>query len=155
MEKIQLGIFIQSIIDYFSKMTDSPAEAGVPFLKSEERTILKTYTGVIGISGKLKGAIYFTADKDFLSTLLDNIMPGIEKTDQTLSDISGEIANTIAGNAQETLGKDFHISVPIIFTKAQPEGSSSLKIQAATFVIPLLWKGYEAALVVGIEKEGI
>ena len=119
MENIQIQIFIKSIINYFDKVTNSKVEPGVPFLKEEDQSILMEYTGIIGISGKLRGAVYFTANTDFLSDLLESITPETEKSEQNLADIAGELANTIAGNAQETLGKKFHISIPVIFSKSK------------------------------------
>ena len=153
MKDFQIQIFVQSITNYFDKITDTAAETGVPFLKEEEKNILMEYTGVIGISGKIKGAVYFTADDNFLSELLECITPGAEKSNENLADIAGELANTISGNAQEILGRGFHISVPIIFSKSDSTEQSSLKIKASTFVIPLRWKSHKAFLAVGLEKE--
>jgi chemotaxis protein CheX len=153
MEQEQLQIFVESITDYFRKTTGSPIEAGVPYLKPEDKNILLNYTGVIGISGKMQGAIYITADKEFLSELMDKIMPGGEKSLKRLSGMAGELANTIAGNAQKTLGKEFNISIPMIISRESGDDMSSLELKAPTFVIPIKWIGHEAFLVVGLLKK--
>jgi len=153
MKDFQIQIFVKSITNYFDKITGISSETGVPFLKEREKSILMEYTGVIGISGKIKGAVYFTADKKFLSELLEHITPGAENTNENLADIAGELANTISGNAQEILGRGFHISVPVIFSKSNSTEKSSLIIKASTFVIPLRWKTHKAYLAVGLEKE--
>jgi len=153
MKDFQIQIFVKSITNYFDKITGISAETGIPFLKEKGKSILMEYTGLIGISGKIKGAVYFTADEIFLSELLEYITPGAEKTNENLADITGELANTISGNTQETLGRDFHISVPVIFSKSNSTGKGSLIIKASTFVIPLRWKTNKAYLAVDLEKE--
>lgn len=152
MEQEKLQIFIQSVIEYFEKLTGSSIEAGVPFLKEEGKSVLLSYTGVIGISGKTQGAIYITADEDFLFELMQKIMPGTYKTGKRLAGMAGELANTIAGNAQKTLGKEFHISIPMILTSGNDSDASSLELKAPTFVIPLKWGEHLAYLVVGLIK---
>lgn len=154
MQQAQLQVFIQSVVDYFNKMTDSPVEVGVPFLKDDNKSLLLGYTGVIGISGNMRGAIYFTADDNFLSDLIDRITPGVKITEQQLSGMVGELANTISGNAQKALGREYHISVPIVFTQSNLTGNSSMEIKASTFVIPLRWNSHNAFLAVGLEKAG-
>jgi chemotaxis protein CheX len=154
MEQQQLQVFIESVIEYFNKMTDTPVEVHVPFLKDEKQSVLLSHTGVIGISGAMRGAIYFTADDKFLADLVDRITPGVESSDQHLSAMVGELANTIAGNAQRTLGSDYHISIPIVFTTPDARQKNTLELKAATFVVPLRWHGHDAYLAAGLEKEG-
>ena len=153
MEQQQLQVFIESVVDYFNKMTDTPVEVHVPFLKDESKSVLLSYTGVIGISGTMRGAIYFTADEQFLTDLVDRITPGLEQSGQHLSAMVGELANTIAGNAQRTLGADYHISIPIVFTTPDAKQKNTLELKAATFVVPLQWHGHSAYLAAGLEKE--
>lgn len=153
MEHAQLQVFIKSVVEYFNKVTGTVIDIGVPFLRDDDKKILLEYTGAIGISGRVRGAIYLTADDKFLSELIDKITPGLEKTEQHLSGMVGELANTISGNAQKTLGQDYHISVPIVFTNPNTADKSTLEIQASTFVIPLRWNNHNAFLVVGLEKE--
>lgn len=152
MEQEKLKIFIDSVIDYFDKMTGTKLETGVPYLKGDDSNVLMNYTGVIGISGKMIGAIYFTAQEDFLFELLKKIMPSAEKSEKKLASMAGELANTIAGNAQKTLGSDFYISIPMILTNDSDVNSSSLELKAPTFVIPLKWLNHEAYLVIGLQK---
>lgn len=153
MEQEQLQIFIESVIDYFSKITKTSVETGVPYLKDETKSVLLAYTGVIGISGKMQGAIYITADEDFLFELMKQLMPNAEKSSKRMSDMAGELANTIAGNAQKSLGREFNISIPIVLTSQGESDSGSLELKAPTFVIPLKWQNHEANLVVGIIRK--
>ena len=153
MEQQQLQVFMESVVEYFNKMTDTPVEVGVPFLKDQAKNVLLGHTGVIGISGKMRGAIYFTADDAFLADLIHRISPGVNGNAEHLSAMVGELANTIAGNAQKTLGSDYHISIPIVFTTPDARQKSTLELQAATFVVPLRWHGHNAFLAVGLEEE--
>ncbi len=152
MEQEQLKVFMDSVSDYFIKMTGLPIEIGVPYLLDESKNILQNYTGVIGISGKMRGAIYITADGDLLYSLMLKIMPGGQRTDKRLVGMAGELANTIAGNAQKTLGKEFYISIPMLLTSEHPGGMNTFTLEAPTFVIPLRWDGHQASLVVGLRK---
>ena len=64
-------------------------------------------------------------------------------------DIVGEVANTISGNARSAFGKDFMISVPLVI-----EGAPSyihLPKALRSYVIPVYWKAYSAAIVICFE----
>ena len=147
----QLRVFIDSIMAYFNKLTGVSLEVGVPFLKDDDQNILMQYTGAIGISGKMKGAVYITAEEKFLSGLISHIMPGMVIQEKRLESMVGELTNTIAGNAQRIFGKDFMISIPLILTSPDSPNSSKLDLKVPTFVIPLRWKDSKAFLVVGLE----
>ena len=62
----------------------------------------------------------------------------------------GEVANTIAGNARSELGEEFEISVPFVLKGAPSE--ISLPRRDRSFVVPLNWRGQEAAIVVCLSK---
>jgi chemotaxis protein CheX len=149
----QLSIFISSVRDYFTKMTKTPIEIGVPFLKSDSSNLLLDHTGVIGISGKMKGAVYITAEKEMVVRLIGYITKNRGATDEDCAGMIGEFANTIAGNAQKTLGPEFHISVPIVLVRQRAGESGSIIIKAPTFIIPLKWLDSTAYLVVGLLPE--
>jgi chemotaxis protein CheX len=154
MDQEQLKVFIENTIRYFNKITGIPIEVGVPHLKEEDKSILLNYTGAIGISGKMKGAIYITAEKGFLSDLVARIMGIAEVSGKQMSSMAGELANTIAGNAQQAFGSDFLISIPMIITSENADSGSSLALQIPTFVIPLRWNGHQALLAIGLKAEG-
>jgi len=42
------------------------------------------------------------------------LMGGIKLSKENILDLSGEIANTISGNARSEFGEDFLISVPVV-----------------------------------------
>ena len=71
------------------------------------------------------------------------------RDDQSVFDMIGEIANTIAGNARTSFGAEFNISVPTIF-KGKPNNFRII-LRTPVVVLPVNWKGHQAFLVVGID----
>lgn len=142
-EKIQ--VFIDGVNRYFNEVSKFEVEVGTPYLVENENPKSHDYTGIIGISGgRYKGCVYFTAPRVLLHNLL--LFMEEESTEENIRDLIGEIANTVSGNARTEYGSEFMISVPIVITGAPddiylPKGSHS-------FVIPVKYKQYSAAIVV-------
>lgn len=148
MTELELKYFVDVVVNYFQDISGEPSEMGIPFVKEKE-TVLLDYTGLIGISGAKKGAIYLTASKDMLSEIT-SILLGYESPEEDLVvDMAGEIANTIAGNVRENFGASFMISVPIIL-KGCPE-DVIIRMVPPIFIIPIKWRKYSAFLAVGLE----
>lgn len=148
MKQEDLQVFINEVTAYFHEVTGVDAQIDVPYNKGNE-SILLDYTGHIGISGERKGGLYITCSKDMLKDLTSIIMEGEEVDDDTLIDMIGEIANTIAGNVRTTFGKNFMISVPSIFS-GQPEDFRII-LKTPVLVIPINWKNHKSYLVIGID----
>ena len=66
MKESDLKAFIKIVTNYFESISGYKASMGMPFIK-DENTEVFDYTGIIGISGGRKGAIYFTASKCLLN----------------------------------------------------------------------------------------
>jgi len=142
-------LFINSVRNYFRVLTDIDSEIQVPYLKESEKIDLKAYTGMIGISGNRKGYIYFTANKGLFEDLI-NIFIGIDNpSKEDVMDMAGEISNVIAGNIRANLGTNFMISVPLVF-EGMPE-DLKFPSDSHVYVIPLIWKSHEAAVVLGLQ----
>lgn len=143
----EIKVFIDGTSQYFERVSGQAATIEAPFLKGEEPIVLE-YTGVIGISGRHRGAVYFTAGSDLLETLLETF--GEEEAGETLkADLVGEVANTIAGNARRYFGNEFMISVPTVL-RGKPEDISFPR-QLKSFVIPIFWRGFRSYLIVCLE----
>ena len=69
--------------------------------------------GIIGISGNNSGIVYFTAPRILLAHMLESIKEP-DLSEDNMTDLVGEVANTIAGNARSEFGEQFQISVPIV-----------------------------------------
>jgi chemotaxis protein CheX len=170
MEANELKIFLEGTSRYFEKYLQDPCEVEPPYLKDAESRILE-YTGMIGVTGRERGAVYFTANQlmlyEMLKIMLPQDMAELETTaaqattpelrqqaletalDEACLDIVGEIANTIAGNSREQFGENFNISVPVRM-KVTPDQIHFPK-NAKTFVVPLSWRQHRAFLFICLE----
>ncbi|MCB0283725.1 MAG: chemotaxis protein CheX [Calditrichaeota bacterium] len=148
MNDYELKQFIESTLKFFNELTQKVARCGIPFVKNNEPIVLE-YTGIIGISGKRKGSIYYTAEKDQLAELAKIMLAVDSVSDDDIKDLAGEIANTISGNLREVFGSDFLISVPVIV-----EGRArdiKLPERIDSYVIPISWENKKSFLVVCLE----
>lgn len=148
MNEIELKHFIDSTLKFFNEITQKNARCGIPFVKNNEPVVLE-YTGIIGISGKRKGSIYYTAEADQLSELAKIMLETDDISAEDIKDLVGEIANTISGNLREAFGSDFMISVPVIV-----EGKArniKLPERIDSYVIPISWENKKSFLVVCLE----
>lgn len=143
-----LQIFIDGLVNYFDKLSGESAEPGVAYVKGVEAVLLD-YTGIIGISGGLRGCVYYTAPSDMLMSVAQLILPGEELGEEVLSDVAGEVANTLAGNAQYYSDKEFEISVPAVMQGIADD--LVVKSEVPNYVIPIHWRNFRAYLVVGFE----
>lgn len=148
MDEKDLQVFISAVGRYFQQMFHEDAVVDVPFLQGDRKVILD-FTGMIGISGTQKGAIYFTASTALVDEMLKHLKQDI--TDEKRGDIVGELANTISGNARREFGKEFHISVPMVIRGAIQALSFPKRVQP--FVIPFGWRSHKAYLIVGLVRE--
>ena len=142
----ELKTFVEGTTSYFEVAAQQPATIGSPYL-SEELPALHDYTGVITISGKREGVVYFTAPRAMLTVLLMKMQEN-DFSHETMRDLVGEVANTISGNARKDFGRDFVISVPSVLSGEKPDLPQ--RPGARSFVIPINWRSHSAKLVVSL-----
>lgn len=150
MNEEEIKVFIDGAMRYFERISGEAATIEPPFLRGDDPIALD-FSGVIGISGRHRGAVYFTSGRDLLATLLERLGDG-QIDDASLADLVGEVANTIAGNARRYFGTEFLISVPIVLT-GRP-ASISFPRDLKSVVIPILWSGARSFLIVCLEHKG-
>jgi chemotaxis protein CheX len=148
MDEKDLQVFIDGTMHYFQHCSKESAVVGTPYLLDTSNTICYDYTGIIGISGKRKGCVYFTAPSIMLIHLLTS-MGEPDISSENCCDVVGEVANTISGNARKSFGQEFMISVPIVIG-GEPE-RIKLPKDIRSFVIPMTWRQNNAALVISLE----
>lgn len=148
MKEEEIQVFIKGTISYFDEVTGIKAELDIPYTKGNEQVLLD-YSGHIGITGSRKGGLYITCSHAMLEEITRKILLTDAVDDQSVFDMIGEIANTIAGNARTSFGAEFNISVPTIF-KGKPENFRII-LRTPVVVLPINWKGHQAYLVVGID----
>ena len=144
-----LQIFIDGAIRYFDHIEGSAVQVGTPYLVENDKPESYDVTGIIGVTGPYQGCVYFTAPNILIKHLL--LKMGEQDTRREhVFDLVGEVANTISGNARSQFGRDFNISVPILVEGA-PNGIY-LPSEARSYVIPLYWKSYHAAVVICLSQ---
>lgn len=147
MTEDKLDVFVEGVKRYFEQIADEELTIGTAYLVPNESPVAQDYTGVIAISGEYKGVVYFTAPRDLLERML--IWMGEKNlSEEYLTDLVGEVANTIAGNARSELGEEFEISVPIVLRGAPNE--ILLPRRDRSFLVPLTWRKKDAAIVVAL-----
>lgn len=143
-EKLQ--VFVDGIIAFFNEFTRDEASVGMPYLMETRNPLSYDYSGIIGISGERKGSIYFTAPVSCLRDILSAL--GETSDDkESLMDLIGEIANTLAGNARKQFGERFLVSVPTVVSSSDHH-HIQLPRDTRSYVIPIEWQDHQAALVI-------
>ena len=151
MDETILRVFATCAAGYFARVAKEPAEVGTPFLPGDgDDTAPADFTAVIGITGRRRGVVCFSAPRPLLQSLL----PALGEAgggDPLCADLAGEIANTIAGNARSELGAAFMISVPVVITA--PAAAPAFPRDAVRYAFPLVWRGHRASLWVALEQD--
>jgi chemotaxis protein CheX len=136
--------FVAGTTHYFEVAAGQPASVGSPYLVMQGTPDVHEYTGVITVSGRRQGVVYFTAPRGMLVVMLMKMQESNVGHD-SLCDLVGEVANTIAGNVRRDFGREFGISPPTVCKDdqgvAHPAGCHPI-------VIPIHWRSHTAKVVV-------
>lgn len=149
MSEKALEVFIDGVLNYFQHASDNVIKVGAPYLHNNTEPATLDYTGIIGVSGCYKGVVYFTAPKVLLTHLLLSLGES-DTSMENIADLIGEVANTISGNARSEFGQNFMISVPTVARGRLNESHFPQALRS--YVIPIYWKSYHAAVVVCLEQ---
>jgi chemotaxis protein CheX len=148
LEERDIRAFVYGTTRYFEVAAQQAATVGSPFLVTQGSPEIHDYTGVITVSGRRNGIVYFSAPRGMLTVLLMK-MNESNVTHENLCDLVGEVANTISGNVRRDFGKDFAISAPTVITgNAVP---IELPAGCRPVVIPINWRSHAAKLVVCLQ----
>lgn len=147
MDEHFLQVFIDGVKRYFASTSpDQPVEVGVPYLIPAQRRWQHDITGIIQISGQQPGLVCFSAPRILLRRLL--MAQGEFSAEPELcADLVGEVANTIAGNARISFGREFNISTPQVLEGYDLPQEPGQPEQRA-YLIPLDWNNYRASLMI-------
>lgn len=148
MKEKKIDAFLQIVRQYFNQFGRDELELDTPYLSEEKSPTSYDYTGVIGISGAMRGVVSVSASKQLLLVLLKD-MNEKNTSEEMLTDLVGEIANTVAGNARSEFGSEFHISIPMVFKGVSK--TMALPKEGRAFVIPILWQKQVGEIVVCLE----
>lgn len=139
----KLGVFLSSINAFFAQIDDTQVALDTPYLNKNRSAIGYDYSGIIKISGPLKGCVYVSAP----TVMLREVIKVIGEPDSSITmmkDLLGEMANTISGNARTEFGSEFIISPPQIVEGAP--SISYLPKERHSYITPFTWRGYEAVI---------
>jgi chemotaxis protein CheX len=149
LQESDIQVFINGTKNYFTTVSDQQLHIGTPYLSPTNDLPSQDFTGIIGISGEQKGCVYFTAPRILLRHLLLSLGEK-DTSDDMVTDIVGEVANTVSGNARAQFGSTFMISVPLVVQGKPDRIQLPGKLDKA-IVIPIQWNKYNAALVACLE----
>ncbi len=147
MDENDIQILIDGTIHYFRSAVGQSTEVGAPYLADHGELAISDFTGIINISGSYQGCVFFTAPRAMLRHIL--MVNGETQADsEFMTDVVGEVANTISGNARRHFGNEFEISVPTAFEGR--ENADEVDLAERSFVIPITWRKYRASLVISL-----
>lgn len=149
MKQQKIETFVDIVRHYFTQFSKDELVVDTPYLSEEKEPHVYDYTGVIGISGVMRGVVYVSASEQLLRVLLDDMQES-NNGEEMLTDLVGEIANTVSGNARSEFGPEFHISTPLVF-KGAPQ-SLVLPKDGRAFIIPILWQKQVGEIVVCLQE---
>jgi chemotaxis protein CheX len=147
MNENELKVFIDAVTHYFGHITREPALIRASYL-TDGQIPYREYTGLITVSGRFRGCVYFSAPDSLVRELLI-VLGEPDRGEANVLDCVGEIANTIAGNARQFFGNALEISVPVTIRGVSDQIKAA--IRARPFVIQIRWRAHEAAIVVDLE----
>jgi chemotaxis protein CheX len=150
LSETELKVFIAAVSNYFEQLTNEPAVIRSSYLADTELPHYD-YTGLITLSGRYRGCVYFSAPRRLVREMLLQ-MHEPDTCEQNLLDAVGEVANTISGNARRHFGNGLDISVPL--TIKGTTGQIKAAVRARPFAILLTWQKHEAVVVVDVEPVG-
>lgn len=149
MKSDELQIFIDGATGFFDiNLGKGEIRVGEPILQSPEKSVFYEYTGLINIFGDRVGKIYFSSPVGLITSLLES-MGEKNVDDELISDLVGEIANSIAGNARAHYGSGFCLSIPTVLKEGEVDTRSVNGYQS--YVIPLSWKDSHSSVAVWFE----
>jgi len=147
LSETELKVFIEAVSTYFARLTREPAVIRSSYLAETELPHFD-YTGLITLSGRFRGCVYFSAPRRLVRELLLQ-MQEPDTCEQNLLDAVGEVANTISGNARAHFGSQLDISVPVAIKGMMAQIKTAIRTRP--FAILLSWQEHEAVVVVDLE----
>jgi chemotaxis protein CheX len=140
LDEREVASFVAGTTRYFEVAVGQPASVGSPYLVTRGVPDQHEYSGVIEVSGRRKGVVYFTAPRGMLMKMQESNV-----AHENLCDLVGEVANTITGNVRRDFGREFGISPPNVVSEGQ---SLPLPTGCHPIVIPINWRSHTAKVVV-------
>ncbi len=144
----EVSVFVDGVLHYFVTSVQQVAECGTPYLALNRTPEISDYTGMIRITGKREGVVFFTAPKSMLCVMLmrdgeTDMEPRQPAGDWTWRDRKHALPVYARGR---DFGHQFRISVPSVVHGR--EAAVDYPANSRPIVIPIEWRTYPARLVV-------
>jgi len=147
LHEAELKLFVDSVRRYFQVLTRQEPQITSAFLGTGD-VDGHDFNGIVTFSGSYNGHVMVSMPPQLLRELL--LLQGeTDLSESNLLDAVGEIANTLGGNARNSLGAGLQISVPV-----KLHGSSGVKarVRKHPYVITLRWNHQPAMVCVDMER---
>ena len=109
--------FIGATLNVLETMASVKAKAGKPYLK-KERVAKGDISGVIGLTGDVKGTISVSFSEKSILYIVSNMLgEEITELNEEIKDATGEISNMISGKARQeldTMGRTLKSAIPSV-----------------------------------------
>lgn len=143
--------FLSATVDTFSRMAKLKVTAGKPYLFTDQQNN-KDISGVIGLSGTLKGAVVIGMPESVALAMVHRLIGAkYDKLTPEVSDGVGELANIIAGYAKKDIsGEELQIALPTVVFG--PRHTVSMPSDVPVVVIPFESELGPFVIEVGMKK---
>lgn len=143
--------FVDAVGTFFRSLSPRSLAIQSAYLADTDRAVsLSDFTGVIRVSGRFQGRVWFSAPRPMLRRVLQYLNePSL--TDENFLDAAGEIANIFAGNARRHFGESLLISPPELISGTPDTGTTC---RSRPFVIAVSWERYKASVIVDLATPG-
>ena len=144
-----LRLFVDSVARYFAVTSRTAPQIAAAYLGTGE---LPTHdvNGIVNFSGRFTGQVIVSLPAMAVRELL-LMQKETDLSESNLLDAVGEIANTLAGNARQTLGSGLEISVPVTLRGSV---GRSPKTRRHPYVISFKWNTYPGLVCVDLDRPG-
>ncbi|MCP4271554.1 MAG: chemotaxis protein CheX [Gammaproteobacteria bacterium] len=117
--------FLQSLLNVLSTMAQTEATHRPPGIKRSQ-IATGDVTGIIGMVGnKVKGSLSISFSEQAALHITNSMLgESLEKIDETVTDMVGEITNMVTGGAKRIFsesGHDFEMATPTVIAGADHE----------------------------------
>jgi chemotaxis protein CheX len=112
--------FLSSLVNVLTTMANIEVTFDKPHLKTDNKS-MGDVTGIIGMAGeKIKGSLAISFSESAILDITSRMLgEKIEKLDETVIDMVGEITNMVTGGAKKELvqqGFKFELAIPMMVT---------------------------------------
>jgi len=140
--------FLNATMNVIKTMAFLDIQPGKPFLK-KDHLALGDVTGIIGLTGDVKGSLSFTLNIEMVKAIMKNML-GEEIDDVTADarDAVGELTNMISGDARRMLQQEgLNLSAAIPTIVSGKNHTIKHMINGPIIVIPFTSEGGGQAMV--------